>query len=131
MTINYNLSLDYQLQAGWLEPFVHGLQQGIAIARSCTACNKISFPPVRVCECSHTHGNWVNLSGKAHIQYRCTGTEGNFALVQFEGADTQTVVRLEDMTENDLAGQLMSPKAGHSTDQPALVLTSHHQGNDS
>ncbi len=121
MTIEYQLTLDYQLQAGWLEPFVNGLQQGIAIARCCSACKKTSFPPIRVCECNHTVGEWVTLSGEARIAHRCDGTEGSFALAKFDGADTQTVVRLDTMADTDITGYLkQTPK-----NTAALVLTSH------
>ena len=116
MSIDYGLTLDYQLQAGWLEPFVHGLLQGTAVARRCKACNKITFPPIRVCDCHHDVGEWLNLSGKAHIVYRCDGADGSFALVQFEGADTKTVVRLEAMTDVDEVGYLHSAQTNGSTD---------------
>lgn len=130
MTIEYQLTLDYQLQAGWLEPFVRGLQQGIAIARCCSACKKTSFPPIRVCECKNTNGEWENLSGKARIVYRCDGTEGSFALVQFAGADTQTVVRLDDMSDADVVGYLKASLVKNSIDTPALVLTTHQHSGD-
>ena len=121
MTINYQLTLDYQLQAGWLEPYVQGLQQGNAIARCCSACKKTSFPPIRVCACHHTTGDWINLSGEAHIVHRCEGSEGHFALVQFDGADTQTVVRLDAMENNAVTGYLQQAPANTAE----LVLTRH------
>jgi len=131
VTIEYSLSLDYQLQAGWLEPFVNGLQQGTAIARCCVACKKTSFPPIRVCECNHVKGEWVNLSGEARIVYRCDGSEGSFALVQFDGADTQSVVRLEAMAKADVVGYLHSNPATSPLGTPAMVLTAIKHVNDS
>jgi len=146
---HYQLTLDYQLHPGWLEPYIRGLQQGAALGKSCSACKIISFPPIHVCECGHTNGEWVSLSGKAHIVNRCTGTEGDFALVQFDGADTKTVVRLENISDADFVGylKLTQPNQNHSdkdhskqadveqnhSDQTlgksALVLTSHkHEG---
>lgn len=130
MTIEYQLTLDYQLQAGWLEPFVRGLRQGLAIARCCNACKKTSFPPLRVCGCKHTIGEWVNLSGEARIVYRCDGTEGSFALVQFVGADTQTVVRIDTMSETEKVGYLQSSPTQNPNDTPALVLATHHPDSD-
>lgn len=121
MTIEYQLTLDYQLQAGWLEPYVQGLQQGNAIARCCSACKKTSFPPIRVCECHHTTGEWINLSGAAQIVYRCDGSEGSFALAQFDGADTQTVVRLDAMPDTTVTGYLKQAP----TNTAELVLTNH------
>lgn len=126
MTIEYQLTLDYQLQAGWLEPFVRGLQKGMVIARRCNGCKKTSFPPIRVCICNHTNGEWINLSGEARIVYRCDGTEGSFALAQFDGADTQTVVRLDDMSDADLVGYLKTSP----NDTPALVLSACQHDSD-
>ena len=42
--ITYHLSLDYDLKAGWLAPFVAGLTRGEAMARACTDCGRVSFP---------------------------------------------------------------------------------------
>jgi len=130
VTIDYRLTLDYQLQAGWLGPFVHGLQQGRAIARCCSACKKTSFPPIRVCACDNASGEWVTLSGEARIVHRCDGSEGSFALVQFSGADTQTVVRLDAMADTDLVGFLKYSPTINSTDLPTLVLTVHQRGTE-
>ncbi len=130
MTIEYQLTLDYQLQTGWLKPFVRGLQKGIAVARCCSACKKTSFPPIRVCKCNNANGKWVNLSGEARIVYRCDGTDGSFALVQFDGADTQTVVRLDDMSDAEVVGYLKTSSAINSIDTPALVLTTHQHSSD-
>jgi len=129
VTIDYTLTLDYKLQAGWLVPFIQGLQCGIARARRCDACKHTSFPPLRVCQCNHTNGTWVNLQGEANIVHRCDGLEGSFALVQFIGADTQTVVKLEGMKDTDQTGYLQSCETMHGT--PALVLCPHQLSTDS
>jgi len=130
MSVEYSLTLDYQLQAGWLEPYVQGLLQGVAKGRCCTACKRTSFPPIRVCECQHIEGEWVTLSGVARIVYRCDGSEGSFAFVHFDGADTHTVVRLDGVLETDLHGILKSPQSSNSNDTPALVLTAHQPETD-
>jgi len=118
MTIKHNLTLEYQLQTGWLEPFVQGLQQGVAMGRACTACKKTTFPPIRTCECGQADGEWVALSGLARIVHRCDGTEGSFALVQFEGANTESVVCLENMDASVSIGYLKAS----GTDKPAMVI---------
>ena len=118
MTIEYNLTLEYQLQTGWLEPFVEGLQQGVAMGRACDACNITTFPPTRICECGQVDGKWVALSGLAHIVHRCDGTEGSFALVRFDGADTESVVCLEDIGASVQMGYLKASGTG----TPALVI---------
>ena len=118
MTIAHTLTLDYQLQSGWLEPYVQGLLQGSALARCCSACKKTSFPPVRVCECNSSDGEWVGLTGEARILNRCDGSDGSYALVHFKGADTNTVVQLKDMAECNQVGYLQTPESSN----PALVL---------
>lgn len=119
MTIDHTLTLDYQLQPGWLSPFIEGLQKGIAVARCCNACSKTTFPPIRTCECNHVEGEWITLSGTADIVHRCDGSEGSFALVRFQGADTHTVVRLADMVESSQVGYLQASQSN----SPALVIT--------
>jgi len=119
LTIGYTLTLEYQLQPGWLEPFVRGLQQGVATAWRCSACEKVSFPPIRVCDCGHTAGDWIDLSGVADIEHRCDGSEGSYALVHFQGSDTSTVVRLEGLDASSRIGYLQAAGSG----EPALVLT--------
>ena len=118
MTVAHSLTLDYQLQPGWLAPYVKGLQKGIAMARRCSACKKVSFPPVRVCDCRSSNGAWVYLSGEARLVYHCDGADGSFALVRFEGADTSTVVRLKSEIEIGQIGYLQASESGN----PALEL---------
>jgi len=106
MSINHTVSLDYQLTPGWMSPFIQGLVDGQAIARRCSTCMQTSFPPVRVCRCGQSHAQWIQLSGEAKLIYRTQGIDGDFALVQFEGANTQTVVKLSGFNESQLTGQL-------------------------
>ena len=68
---------------------------------------------------------------EARIVYRCDGSEGSFALVQFDGADTQSVVRLEAMAEADVVGYLHSNPAASPIGTPAMVLTATKHVNDS
>jgi len=127
MSIEHQLTLNYQLQTGWLEPFIRGLQHGVATARVCSACRKTTFPPIRVCECNHTEAEWISLSGTARIVHRCDGSEGSHALVQFEGADTHTVVRLDDIVETDSVGFLKACGTDGVTNTPALIITRRPQ----
>lgn len=95
----YTLTLDYDLKAGWLAPFVEGLAQGQAVARACGGCKRVSFPPLRSCGvCGSQDGEWVNLSGRAQIQVRTQGADGDFALVKFEGACGFSAVALKDVS---------------------------------
>ena len=122
--ISHQMSLDYTLSPGWQAPFVQGLFAGQAKARKCGACAAISFPPVRICDCGGTDAAWHSLTGTAKILFRTTGTDGDFALVQFDGADTQSVVRLQDVPNECQHGQLMP--APENT--PQMILTTPTDG---
>ena len=116
--IAHRLELDYTLHPGWLTPFIEALSEGRALARRCSDCGKVSFPPVRVCPCGNSDGTWHHLTGAGQIIHRTTGSDGDFALVQMEGANTMAVMRLSDMAPSALSGQIITPP----TAQPALCL---------
>ena len=116
--IAHHLSLEYKLNMGWLTRYVDGLLKGEAIARSCTDCAKVSFPPIRVCECGGCDGVWETLAGTAKINLRTTGQDGNFALACFDGANTQTVLRLVNLKKTATRGRLLKSHDG----SPALCL---------
>lgn len=115
--MDYQLTLEYTLAPGWMKPYADGLFDGKAMARRCSDCQKISFPPTRIC-CRNPDGEWVALTGQATIDWHTDGMDGAFGLVTFDGADTRSVVRLESLTPNDTRGQLVAPKA----DTPQLIL---------
>ncbi len=116
--MQYKLTLDYTLAPGWMRPYVDGLKTGQALARHCTACKETSFPPMRVCRCGDTQLDWVVLSGRAQVLFRTEGIDGAFALVQFDGADTRSVVSLDRFMPNTHHGHL-APSTG---DVPRLCL---------
>ncbi|WP_299402066.1 hypothetical protein [uncultured Roseobacter sp.] len=117
--ISHQLTLEYTLHPGWLAPFVGGIASGTAMARHCKSCASTSFPPLRVCLCGETAGEWVELSGMAHILFRTTGQDGDFGLVQFDGATTKTTLRLIDIADEDTRGVIAAPK----NNLPMLCLT--------
>lgn len=104
--IKHQIILDYALAAGWMKPFVDGLIAGRAVALKCTSCTHVSYPPQRTCTCGEASSDWVTLSGDADIIFRTTGSDGDFGLVQFDGADTQAVVRLEMFSAVSQRGQI-------------------------
>ena len=110
--ITHQLTLDYTIATGWFRPFVEGLQTGQANARRCDTCRRVSFPPVRVCECGSAEGTWEVLSGDAVILHRTDGSDGSFALVQFNGADTHSVVRVVGIPSESSAGILVVAAVG-------------------
>ena len=117
--IVYQQILNYSLNSGWLTPFVTGLKAGKAKARKCNCCSKVSFPPLRVCLCGSAEGAWQDLSGTGTIIWRTTGPDGDFALVQCDGADTQTIMRLIEFGANVTHGKIIAS----DTKKPALCLT--------
>jgi uncharacterized protein len=115
-----NLSLDYALAEGWLAPFVAGLRDGRAVAARCTACDAVSFPPARVCACGSRQSVWVTLDGTARVIWRTAGLDGDFALVQFAGASSSSIARLQGMPESKTNGQIAPARP----ERPAVVVTS-------
>ena len=122
--IDYSLSLDYRLSPGWLSPFVDGLSEGKIMARQCSACCRTSVPPVRSCVCGCGDGQWTALSGHARIIKRSSGSDGDFALVRFDGADTLSVVSLESLPSDATHGVIKTL----DTDLPTLILVSAPSG---
>lgn len=109
--VEHSLTLEYSLAPGWMAPFAEGLKEARAIARQCEACQSVSFPPLRVCLCGASGGDWVELDGAATILFRCHGQDGEFALVHFEGATTKSTVKLLNFPSNETIGGLL-PMSG-------------------
>lgn len=85
--------LEYTLGEGWLSHWLDGLREGRAIGSSCSACDDVQFPPLRVCpNCRTLSDGWKELSGGATILFRTDGTDGAFALVRFDGARSSAIV---------------------------------------
>jgi hypothetical protein len=98
------LTLDYDLAEGFLGPYLTGLREGRAVAGACTACHRIALPPETTCPCGARRFAAHTLSGKATVLWRTTGTDGDMALVRFDGADTLSVARLDGFGGNRGAG---------------------------
>lgn len=123
--ITHNLTLSYSLSAGWLAPWVDGLAEGRAMARKCVACGRVSFVPLRVCGCGSDDGTWVELSGRASILRRTTGTDGEHCLAQFDGADIACIARMHHFTPEITQGCLVRS----DKDLPMLILEpENHEG---
>ena len=106
--MKYSLTLDYTIGEGWLQVWVDGLREGRAMASSCSTCGHAQFPPLRICPtCKIASDDWTQLDGSASIQFRTTGTDGDFALVQFDGADSAAVVRTDALPEFMKRGRLL------------------------
>ncbi len=116
--IDHTLRLDYKLNAGWLAPYIDGLKNGKLVARQCATCSRTSLPPVRSCTCGHSDGLWKTLDGTARILHRTTGTDGDFAMVRFNGADTLTVVALDSVSASATTA-VIKPASGNL---PQLIL---------
>lgn len=105
------VTLDYTITLGQLAPYAKALQEGRALASACNNCEFTAFPPRVVCtQCESNDFTWKKLSGGAQILERTAGTDREFALVQFSGADTRTVVRLHDIPVHASIGRLIVPR---------------------
>ncbi len=107
--IEQSLQLDYKLAPGWLSPWAEAMLEGAAMARRCVQCHRVSFAPLRVCDCGSHAGEWIQLVGTAAVVSRTQGTDGRFALVRFDGADTLVVARLQGFSDTDCRGRLLKP----------------------
>lgn len=112
------LALDYTLSPGWLAPWVDGILRGKAIGRTCAGCGRVSFAPLRCCDCGEIDGTWSPLPGTATLRQMTEGSDGSFGLVRFDGSDTNTIVRLVHWTSWELVGRIRAPEG----DLPAIEL---------
>jgi len=67
LIIKQKLDLNYTLSFGKMTSWVIGLSEGKAIALKCSQCEKSFFPPQRICDCTSSKNEWIELSGKANI----------------------------------------------------------------
>lgn len=93
--MKHTLTLDYTIGEGWLQPWVDGIRQGLAMASRCSTCGQAQFPPLRICPtCRVATDGWQRLDGGAVVLFRTTGSDGDFALAAFDGAEGAAVVRV-------------------------------------
>jgi uncharacterized OB-fold protein len=115
-----HLTLDYTLGDAWLAPWRDGLRRGAAVASTCTACDAARFPPLRTCPtCRAPSEGWRVLSGGATILHRTSGTDGDFAMVRFDGATGAAIARAEGLPPEATRVTL----APCPDDPPILMLT--------
>ena len=132
--MKYRMMLDYDIATGDLTPYFDALAEGRALASTCTSCGHVAFPARTTCtRCAGQEINWTELTGTAQVLFRTDGPTDSFALVHFDGADTNSTVALSnpEAFEPDvksLHGRLVSPP----DEQPGLwlALTTNNQEND-
>lgn len=108
------VALDYTLGAGWLTPWLDGLRAGNAVASTCSTCNTAHFPPLRACPtCRQPTDGWRKLGGGATVLFRTKGTDGDIAMVKFDGASSACVARADALSEGTTRCTLTA-----STDEP-------------
>lgn len=125
--MKYGLKLDYSISYGALDPYFDSLQEGVAMASQCGSCGQIAFPARAQCRaCGSQSIIWKPLSGVAKILFRTDGSSGSFALVQFDGADTNSTVELANPEMKTTIGKLVAPEG----DAPGLLLAlmNEHEG---
>lgn len=103
------LTLEYDLAEGFLGPYLSGLREGRAVAGACDACGRTALPPEATCHCGARGFCDRLLSGKAAILWRTTGTDGDVALVRFDGADTLSIARLDGFSGQGRGAVTVSP----------------------
>lgn len=105
------ITLDYTLQFGVLAQYAAAVRKGLALASACNKCGFTAFPPRVTClQCESGEFRWRQLTGEAQLVERTgSGSEG-YALAHFDGAQTQSVVRLHDISETASRGRLIAPQ---------------------
>lgn len=136
--MNFQITLDYTIPCGDLTPYFDALSDARALATTCIACGHVAFPARTSClRCAGQQINWTELPGTARVLYRTVGPTGSFALVRFDGADTNSTVALvyadtqEELEVQDtqtLRGSLMAPPK----EQPGLwlLVSTNNTGKD-
>lgn len=108
--MKHQIHLDYTIPVGDLAPYFDALKEGKALASKCDACGKTAFPArLRCADCGNDQVGWHALSGRAKVVFRSDGMGGSFALVQFDGADTQSTVAIANPEITTDFGALMAP----------------------
>ena len=93
--MKYQVILDYTIASGDLTPYFNALLAGRALASTCTSCRHVAFPARTTCQrCAGREFDWTELQGTASVLFRTDGQAGSFALVRFDGADTNSTVAL-------------------------------------
>ncbi len=114
------VALDYTLGEGWLAPWRDGLREGKAVASACSACGTAQFPPLRICPaCSTPSDGWRALSGAGDILFRTTGTDGDIAMIRFDGSSGSAIARADALPK----GATRATLAPCPDDPPILALT--------
>lgn len=104
------LILDYTIPVGDLAPYFDALQEGKALASKCSECGAVVFPARSGCvKCVGADIHWQELNGNAVVLFRTDGVGTSFALVQFDGAETQTTVAIKNPEIHTSFGLLIAP----------------------
>lgn len=118
--MKHQLTLDYTIPFGDLQPYFDALHEGNAFASACNSCEFVAFPARTRCgSCRSNDMRWVPLTGTARVLFRTDANARSFALVKFDGADTSSTVALNNPENNAMFGTIVAPKDG----TPGLRLT--------
>ena len=119
MKISKKIELNYNISFGKMSKWLTGLTEGFALALKCSLCEKVSFPPQKICTCGAYKNSWIKLSGVAEIVTITSGLDGNYGLVKFEGASTLTVVKLNNFKGTETFGKILKS----SSQNPSIIIT--------
>ena len=108
-------------------PFWEGLAAGRFLVPRCAACQRLSFPPRRICPACHGRGfDWVAVSGRGRL-YAATRVHSSPAVY---GILSPIRVAVVDLEEGIRMVTRLIPDGGDPTpDSPLeLVVTRHPDG---
>jgi len=113
--MKHKLKLEYTIPTGDLSQYFDALNTGQALATACCKCAHVAFPARAICpKCKTDTFEWLPLTGTAQVLFRTDADDASYALVQFDGADTNTTVALTNPKIKTETGTLIAPTAGHS-----------------
>ncbi len=128
--IDLDLNLTYAHGIAELKPYFDALAEGRALARKCSACGRVWFPPHAACPIDGAGCDWTELEGTgvvvsatcthARLPLADTAADHVFVLVAMDGAGNAAFGRLLPSRSADPVGhRVRIGKAGGDVMLPA------------
>jgi uncharacterized protein len=104
-SMNLDVTLSYSHGVGELAPYFDALAAGRTMARKCTSCSQVWFPPHAACPDDGSNCEWVELEGhgviisatetRVRLPFTDDVRDVVFVLVSMAGADNTVLGRLD------------------------------------
>lgn len=105
-------------------PFWEGLAAGRFLVPRCRRCQRLSFPPRRICPaCHHREFDWIAASGRGRL-YAATKVHNSPAIYGILGPIRVGVVDLEEGVR--LVTRMIPDGASPVPDSPVQLVITHH-----